>query len=359
MAVPQTTRALIIKGKDETAIEEVPVPALPDGYMLVRTKAVALNPTDWKHIAGFASPDGEPPVGARVGCDFSGVVLKTGIAVKGFKPGDRVAGMCHGSNYSSHEDGAFGNIIIAKAKAAIRIPDNVTDNEAAMLGVAVPTVGQSLYFALNLPQPTTASTIKPATPDSPALLIYGGSSSMGLMGIQYAKLSGYRVLTTASPRNFGLLRSIGADDVFDYHSATCGADIRAATDSKLKLAWDCIGGEQALQICNDALSEEGGQISRFSPAGAMREGVKTGSTLAYIGIGEAFTKFGREFPADMQEMERLSRFWELTREILAAGLLKAVGGIVNRGGEGLEGIQHGLGELKAGKVSGGKLVYSM
>ncbi|KAH7371307.1 hypothetical protein BKA64DRAFT_553387, partial [Cadophora sp. MPI-SDFR-AT-0126] len=55
---------------------------------IVKTAAVALNPTDWKHIDFLASP------GATVGCDYSGTVEQVGAAVTtGLKIGDRVMGL--------------------------------------------------------------------------------------------------------------------------------------------------------------------------------------------------------------------------------------------------------------------------
>jgi len=47
------------------------------------------------------------------------------------------------------------------------------------------------------------------------LFVYGGSSSVGQYAIQLAKLSGYNVVTTASKRNHELVKSLGADLVFD------------------------------------------------------------------------------------------------------------------------------------------------
>jgi NADPH:quinone reductase-like Zn-dependent oxidoreductase len=58
---------------------------------LVKIKAVALNPTDWKHVDFLTSN------GARIGCDYAGVVEEAGSKVtKGLKKGDRVTGFVHG-----------------------------------------------------------------------------------------------------------------------------------------------------------------------------------------------------------------------------------------------------------------------
>lgn len=88
-----TQRAIQIKaaGKAEL-VTNAPIPKLRDGYILVKTAAVALNPTDWKHIDLLPSP------GAIVGCDYSGIVQQVGPSVyNGLKTGDKVMGLIHGS----------------------------------------------------------------------------------------------------------------------------------------------------------------------------------------------------------------------------------------------------------------------
>ena len=87
-----TTKAIVYVDKGEAKIEEVPQPKLRDDYILVKVTTVGLNPTDWKHIDfGMAVP------GARVGCDYAGVVEAVGSKVtRKFEKGDRIAGMVHG-----------------------------------------------------------------------------------------------------------------------------------------------------------------------------------------------------------------------------------------------------------------------
>ncbi len=91
---PRETKAIVIKGAGVAAIETVAVPALRADYILVRTTAVGLNPTDWKHID--MSGGAGHTVGARVGCDYAGVVEEVGPEVTlPWKKGDRVAGFIH------------------------------------------------------------------------------------------------------------------------------------------------------------------------------------------------------------------------------------------------------------------------
>lgn len=88
-----TSKAIVmLPGEKAAAIQDVPIPRqVPDDWILVESKAVALNPADWKHI-DFAFAD----AGSRLGCDYAGVVLEVGKNVTQYQKGDRVAGLCHG-----------------------------------------------------------------------------------------------------------------------------------------------------------------------------------------------------------------------------------------------------------------------
>lgn len=86
-----TSAIVILPDEKGAAIQEVSVPKVRDDWILVETKAVALNPADWKHI-DYAFAD----AGSRLGVDYAGVVLEVGKNVTQYKKGDRVAGFCHG-----------------------------------------------------------------------------------------------------------------------------------------------------------------------------------------------------------------------------------------------------------------------
>jgi NADPH:quinone reductase-like Zn-dependent oxidoreductase len=138
----------------------------------------ALNPTDWKHINFVEEP-------CTVGCDFAGVVEEVGSSVtKGWKKGDRVCGFVHGSNVVHGEDGAFGDFITAKGDLLMRIPKDMSFEDAATLGVGIITCGQGLYQQMDLPWPNASGN----SVSGQQILIYGGSSATGMHGIQFAKL---------------------------------------------------------------------------------------------------------------------------------------------------------------------------
>ncbi|KAJ3951143.1 hypothetical protein N0V92_012454 [Colletotrichum tropicale] len=329
-------------------VVDAPVPKLPaDDYILVKTTAVAINPTDWKHV-DLADKAG--CVGIWVGCDYAGIVEEVGSGVtKDFKKGDRICGPI---------DGAFAKYIAVKGDLQIKTPDNITDEEAATLGIAVTTVGQGLYQTLKLPLPSSPAK-EPKT-----ILIYGGSTAMGISGIQYAKLSGYDVITTASPHNFDYLKELGASAVFDYKSPTVSEDIRKHTSDALTLAWDCQSTDESAAIVARALSSsKPSLVGTLLPVDKKKvqevnPNADVQMSLYYTVFGEEFGYFGKR-DAVPENYEFGKRFWELSRELLAAGKLKPIRVIKNRGGSGLDGVIVGLKELKEGKVSAGKLVYTI
>lgn len=93
--VPSTIKAVVVEAPSKVGIVTVPTPKLRDDYILVKTIAVSLNPTDWQHI--YLGIGGDP-TGTRVGVDYVGIVEEIGSKVtKPFKKGDRIAGFTHGS----------------------------------------------------------------------------------------------------------------------------------------------------------------------------------------------------------------------------------------------------------------------
>lgn len=89
---PGTTKAVVVVELTKAAVREVLLSKVLDDWVLVRIKAVAINPTDWKHVAWGAAD-----IGCRVGCDYSGVVEEVGGNVTNFQKGDRICGWIHGS----------------------------------------------------------------------------------------------------------------------------------------------------------------------------------------------------------------------------------------------------------------------
>ena len=342
-----TQKAITVTApKQANLVSDRPHPALRDDYILVKTVSVALNPTDWKHVEFLAPP------GVLVGCDYSGIVEEVGKSVKKpFKKGDRICGFAHGSNAVQHEDGSFAEYIVVKGDVQFHVPERLSFQEAATLGVGVHTTAQGLYQSLQLALPT--EPVKDQTP----ILIYGGSTATGTLAIQFAKRSGYTVITTCSPRNFDLVKKLGADAVYDYNDPSSAAKIRETTKNNLKLVFDTISLEDSSRFCDNALSTEGGDYSSLLPVKLERENVKDRFTLAYTVIGEAFDFGPNPFPAKPEDRAFAEGFLPIAEKILADKTFKVHPPKVLPGG--LKGVLEGLQAMKEGKVSGEKLVYNV
>jgi NADPH:quinone reductase-like Zn-dependent oxidoreductase len=160
----------------------ISLPKIGSGDILVKTEAVALNPYDFKTPAAFPSP------GHYNGCDFAGTVVALGsdnIRDGGpWKVGDRVFGALHGSNPSEREAGSYAGYVKAVSVFTYRIPDWMTFEEAAGLSpCCIASAGMALFQTLGLP----GTFEEPAT-EPVDVLVYGGSTSVGSLGIQMVKL---------------------------------------------------------------------------------------------------------------------------------------------------------------------------
>ncbi|KAH5645252.1 hypothetical protein HBI51_112990 [Parastagonospora nodorum] len=317
--------------------------------MLVKVKAVALNPTDWKALDMERNTKG-----SVLGVDYAGVVERVadGDSTKKWTKGDRVTGSVHGGNSRFHADGTFSEWTVARTGFALRLPDSMSFEEGSTLSVGLISCAQGLYQQLGLPLPNNP------TSSPSAVLIYGASTAAGTLAVQLAKLSGLRVLATCSPRNFGLVKSRGADMVFDYNSPSAIQDIKTATDDQLGLILDCVGESNSPSFCYEAMGKSGGKYSTLLfPVDCPRKDIVVSMVFAYTAYGEAFTKFGHDSPAKFEDYLYASKFFDICEVLLAEGKLKPHPSA--RRPNGLDGVVDGLLELRQGRVSGTKLVYSV
>lgn len=250
-------------------------PPAPD-ELLIRNAAVAINPVDWHLQDNAIFPLPYPTI---LGHDVAGTVVEVGSAVQDFKPGDRVLAHAMGLATQRPENGAFQLYTAVPANVAARIPESLSFEQAAVvpLGLSTAAAGlfQSGFMKLELPRVDPVSTGK-------TLLVWGGASSVGLNAIQLAVAAGYEVVTTASPRNFDLVRSLGASAVVDYHSETVVDELVAALQGKeIAGVYDAIHANGAFQNCLAVL--EGLQKRVFvATVWPVPEGLKTDVEAKFV-----------------------------------------------------------------------------
>lgn len=85
-------------------------------------------------------------------------------------------------------------------------------------------------------------------------------AAVGQSLIQLAHASGYKVVATASPRNFNLVKALGADKVFDYKDPEVVSKIKKATGNSLTKAVDAIAVLDSQRICAESLGPKGGRV---------------------------------------------------------------------------------------------------
>jgi NADPH:quinone reductase-like Zn-dependent oxidoreductase len=139
------------------------------------------------------------------------------------------------------------------SNAAWKVPSSsskVSLREAPVYGIGFGTACQALYRRLDVPYP-------PAKVQGDQwFLVYGGSTSVGLFAVQLAKLAGYKVVATASQRNFDLVKSYGADEVVDYHDSLAAIrQIRSITNNSLIRGLDTITEKGSLKIALESFAD--------------------------------------------------------------------------------------------------------
>lgn len=283
-----------------------------------------------------------------MGCDFAGVVADVGSDVDpslSMTLGKRVAGAVHGG---VSPNGAFAEYVTVPGDMAIAIPDAMSFEDASQLGIACYTACQALYQALQLPTPE-------APADTPTdVLIWSGTSSTGQYAVQLAKLSGLRVISTASPKNFELVKALGADEVFDYADSRTPRKIVAATGGNLKHAVDCISEGMTPNQVSMSLSKEGGTVATLLPYESRKKGVHTIFVLAYSFFGKDI-HFPFDFPANPEHRKNAAVYCKLIEGVVAKSGLKP--NPTRMFPHGLASIPDGFEYMRAGKVSAEKITY--
>ncbi|KAK1752817.1 chaperonin 10-like protein [Echria macrotheca] len=181
--------------------------------VLIEVKAIALNPIDYhQRDRGFPPIPSYPAV---IGCDVSGILAKVGPGVTTAPAiGTRVIAVATSYYHNGSPDyGAFQEKVLVPAEVVIPLPDDITFEDGAVIPIAAVTA-MTAWTSIGIP---LSARFNPHHKEQ-AVLVWGGASSVGSFSIQTARMLGYRVYATASPRNHEYLKTLGADAVFDYKS---------------------------------------------------------------------------------------------------------------------------------------------
>ena len=182
-------------------LSDVQRPVPQEGEVLVRVYATTATRSDCGlrsaeyFVSRLFTGIFRPKATRRIlGTEFAGEVESVGVGVTEFEPGDRVFGICSGSN-AEYVD-------VRESGVIAHVPKHLSFAEAA-------AVADGALSAM--------SCLRQASVDSgKRVVVFGASGSIGVGGIQVAKHLGAHVTAVCNTKNVDLTRSLGADEVIDY-----------------------------------------------------------------------------------------------------------------------------------------------
>lgn len=194
-------KAAILNAYDKNGcdleVKDIPIPEINSQEILVKIHTAGVNPLDNMIIRGEVKMIVPYKLPLVMGNEFVGVVEKAGAGVSRFAAGDRVYGRMPLSRI-----GAFAEYVAIDQWAVARVPECLSDEEAA----CVPLTALTALQALELMNPKSGETI----------FISGGTGSLGAMAIPVAKSHGLTVITNGSAANKDRVCALGADRFIDY-----------------------------------------------------------------------------------------------------------------------------------------------
>jgi NADPH:quinone reductase-like Zn-dependent oxidoreductase len=206
-------------GPEVLSVNEVPVPQLRPGYVLVKVHAVGINPVDWKIREGYLDEMLNHSLPLTLGWDVAGEIVDVADDVNDWNTGDRI--------YSRPDIGSNGGqaeYILIRADEVASMPKSLDWEQAAAVPLAALTAWQVLVDTAGIKA-------------GDRVLIHAASGSVGGFAVQLAKIYGAHVTATTSSRNLQYVKSLGADEVIDYTSQNF-TDLR-----DMDIIFDTLGGE--------------------------------------------------------------------------------------------------------------------
>jgi NADPH2:quinone reductase len=248
-------------------------PQINDGEVLVKLNTSGVNPSDVKIRAGARGELQFPRIIPH--SDGGGIIVEVGEEVSEDRIGERVW-IWNGA--FGRAFGTCAELIVLPSSQAVAMPENVSFETAACLGIPASTA----YYGIFADGPVKDQTI----------LITGGAGAVGYLGIQLAKWSGAHVISTVSGDDKATVaESAGADLVVNYKTDDV---IKAVNDFTKGHGVDRIlevefGGNLSVSehvIKNNGVIAAYGSVAEANPSvpfyNLMFKSVKLNTYLIYI-----------------------------------------------------------------------------
>lgn len=261
--------------KNNIAVQftEIKKPEPDKNEVLVKVTAAGVNPLDNMISRGEVRMIVPYRLPVIAGNEIVGIVEKTGADVAGFHTGNRVF-----ARLPLNHIGAFAEYISVDEKALAKVPDYLTDVEAA----AVPLTSLTIMQALELMHAESGKTI----------FISGGTGSVGDMAIPIAKAKGLTVITNGSADNKDRVIALGVSRFIDYKTEDYASSL-----SGIDYVLDTLGGSETEKQMS--ILKKGGKLVslRAMPNGsfAKRMGLPMWKQCILGLAGRKFDKMAQKF----------------------------------------------------------------
>lgn len=224
-------------GPQDLRLGEIAEPKPADDEILIDVHATSVSFMDQLLVSGLYQM--RPPLPFVPGTEASGVVVTVGAKVTRFAPGDRVA--------CSSWTGGYAERMIAKESKSVRLPDNVTFEDAATV---LHNYGTAYYALVERARAQAGETV----------FITGAAGGVGLAAVDLARHVGLRVIAgVGSDDKAALVRLYGASEVVNYRSEDLRDRIKSITSGQgIDIGFDIFGGEIFQQLAR--LMNWGGRL---------------------------------------------------------------------------------------------------
>ncbi|MBK0347573.1 NADP-dependent oxidoreductase [Aerococcaceae bacterium zg-ZJ1578] len=261
------------KNNIQLTVTDIAKPQITSKQVLVKVTAAGVNPLDNMISRGEVKMIVPYKLPQTAGNELVGLVEEVGAAVTNFEIGERVFG-----RLPLDSIGAFAEYVAVDASALAKVPDYLTDVEAA----AIPLTALTIMQALDLMQAQAGKTI----------FISGGTGGVGGMAIPIAKAKGLTVITNGDGANAERVLALGADRFIDYKT-----EDYTQTVSNVDYVLDTLGGNETEKQMS--IMKKGGHLVslRAMPNGefAKRMNMPIHKQILFGTVGHKFDKMAAKY----------------------------------------------------------------
>ena len=233
-------------GPEVMQLEEVAVGEPAAGQARIRQTAIGVNFIDTYHRSGLYPM----PLPSGLGSEAAGVIEAVGPGVAGLKPGDRVA-------YTGNPVGSYAEARLYPADRLVKIPEAVTDQQAACMMLK----GMTVQYLIH-------RTFKPKPGDT--VLWHAAVGGVGLIACQWLKALGVNVIgTVGSDAKVALAKKAGCAHVINYSTENFTQRVKEITGGKgVPVVYDSVG-KSTWEGSLDCLQPRGMMVSFGNASGAV------------------------------------------------------------------------------------------